>query len=77
LLNYFREAAEARQATSGRRFYSYVAAAIIVLLGLGVIFWGVPLWLFFVVLVASFVLDAVLIRKWINEDLLSQSRGQQ
>lgn len=77
MLNYFREAAEARQATNGRRTYGYVAAAIIVLLGLSVIFWAVPLWLFFVVLVASFALDALLIRKWINKDLLSQSRQQQ
>ena len=77
MLNYFREAAEARQATSGRRMYGYVAAAIIVLLGLGVIFGGIPLWLFFVVLVASFALDVILIRKWIKEDLLSHSGEQQ
>ncbi len=76
MLNYLREAAEARRATSGRRLYGYISAAIIVLLMLAVIFWNLPLWLFFVVVVGSIALDVVLIRKWINEDLLNQSRVQ-
>lgn len=74
LLNYLRESAEARQATNGRRLYGYISAAIIVLLPLAVIFWSIPLWLFFVIVVASVALDIVLIRKWINEDLLNKSR---
>ncbi|KQQ88821.1 hypothetical protein OVA06_01800 [Pseudarthrobacter sp. SL88] len=77
MLNNFREAAEARRATQGRRLYGYVSAAIIVVLILAVIFWSLPLWLFIVIVVAGIALDIVLLRKWVAEDLLSKSRAGQ
>ena len=77
MLNNFREAAEARRATPGRRLYGYVSAAIIVVLILAVIFWSMPLWLFIAIVVAGVALDVVLIRRWVNEDLLSSSKAGQ
>lgn len=77
MLNNFREAAEARRATQGRRMYGYVSAAIIVVLILAVIFWSLPLWLFIVIVLAGIALDIVLLRKWVAEDLLSKSRAGQ
>lgn len=77
MLNNFREAAEARRATRGRRMYGYISAAIIVVLILAVIFWSLPLWLFIVIVVAGIALDIILLRKWVNEDLLSKSRAGQ
>lgn len=77
MLNNFREAAEARRATQGRRMYGYVSAAIIVVLVLAVIFWSMPLWLFIAIVVAGIALDIVLLRKWVNEDLLSKSGAGQ
>lgn len=76
MLNYLRESVEALHATTGRRLYGYVSAAIIVLLIMAVIFWNLPLLLFFIIVVASVVLDIVLIRKWINVDLLRESREE-
>ena len=77
MLNNFREAAEARRATQGRRLYGYISAAVIVVLILAVIFWSMPLWLFIAIVVAGVALDIVLLRKWVNEDLLSKSRAGQ
>jgi len=77
VLNNFREAAEARRATQGRRLYGYISAAILVVLILAVIFWSMPLWLFTAIVVAGIALDIVLLRKWINQDLLSKSRTWQ
>lgn len=74
---YLREAAQASRATSRRRLYGYISAAVIVSLLLAVMFWNMPIWLFFAIVVASFALDAILVRKWINEDLLSASGVQQ
>jgi len=57
--------------------YGYISAAIIVVLILAVIFWSLPLWLFIAIVVAGIALDIVLLRKWVNEDLLSKSRAGQ
>lgn len=75
-MNYIREAAEARRATTGRRAYGYITAGIIILLMLTVVLWQMPLWLFFAIVAVSVVIDIILVRKWINDDLLNGSKVQ-
>jgi membrane protein implicated in regulation of membrane protease activity len=76
MLNYFREAQEARFATPARRIYGYVSAGIVVAVMAIVIAGLAPLWISWTTFAASCVLDAVLTRNWISEDALRAYRGE-
>ena len=77
MLNSFRETQEARLATPGRRIYTYASAGAIVVV-MALVFAGlVPLWIFWIAFPASLVLDALLTRTWIREDLLRDYRAGQ
>jgi membrane protein implicated in regulation of membrane protease activity len=77
VLDYFREAQEARMATPGRRIYNCASAAIILVV-MALVFAGlVPLWIFWIAFPVSLGLDALLTRKWIREDALKGYRAGQ
>ena len=76
MLNYFREAQEARLATPARRMYGYVSAGIVVAVMALVIAGLAPLWISWATFAASCVLDAVLTRNWIREDALQAYRRE-
>jgi hypothetical protein len=76
MLNYFREAQEARFATPARRMYGYVSAGIVVAV-MAMVFAGLaPIWISWTTFAASCVLDAVLTRRWISEDALQAYRRE-
>lgn len=77
MLNYFREAQEARIATPGRRIYNYASGAL-VLAVMALVFANLaPIWVSWATLVASCALDVFLTRKWIREDSLRYYRARQ
>ena len=70
MLNFFREAHEARIATPGRRIYNYASGAV-VLVVMALVFSGlVSIWISWATFAGALVLDAFLTRKWIREDAL-------
>ncbi len=77
MLNFFREAQEARLATPGRRIYNYASGAVI--LGVVALVFAnlAPLWIFWIAFPVSLVLDVFLTRKWIREDALRDYRARQ
>lgn len=77
MLHYFRERQEALNATPGRRIYNFVSAAV-VLAVMALVFAGVaPVWVSWATFAASVILDVLLTRKWIREDLLRDFRADQ
>ncbi len=77
MLKHFREAQEARIATSGRRIYNYASGAV-VLVVMALVFANLaPLWIFWIAFPVSLVLDVILTRKWIREDALRDDRAPQ
>jgi len=75
LLSYFREWQEARQATLGRRIYGYASSAVLLAVGVWVFLALAPVWIFWATFAATFLLDAFLTRKWVNEDPLRNYRA--
>ncbi|WP_138416240.1 hypothetical protein [Sinomonas gamaensis] len=77
LLHLLREWRDARNATLPRRVYGYASA--LCLLGLLALtsLAGVPLWLFWTVLLADLVLDTALVRRWMTRDLARQAAEEQ
>lgn len=75
MLNYFREAQEARFATSARRIYGYVSAGFVVAAGVLVFAGLAPVWISWTILAVSCVVDAFLTRRWIRDDALKAYRG--
>ena len=76
MLNYFREAQEARFATRARRIYGYVSTSIVVAVMALVLAGLAPLWISWATFAASCVLDAVLTRNWVREDALQAYRHE-
>lgn len=77
VLDYLREAQEARMATPVRRIYDFASAAIILVV-MALVFAGlVPLWIFWTAFPVSLGLGALLTRKWIREDALKGYRAGQ
>jgi hypothetical protein len=77
MLNYFREAQEARMATPGRRIYNYASGAVILVVVALVFANLAPLWIFWIAFPVSLILGAFLTRKWIREDALRDYRASQ
>lgn len=74
ILHLFREYAEARNATRGRRLYAYASAGLPIAVLSWVLLSGAPVWVFWVVVISEAFLDTLLVRRWMNHDAVSRAR---
>jgi hypothetical protein len=77
MLNYFREAQEARFATAARRSYGYASAGVVVAIMALVVAGRAPAGIFWAAFAVSLGLDALLTRKWIRDDALRAHQTSQ
>lgn len=73
ILHLIREWAEARNATRARRIYGYITVAFLVAVLVWITETRSPLWVFWAVVAADLVVDTVLVRRWMVQDLLARA----